>query len=218
MYPTMTQYRNKLVENKKSYVFIVVFFLMASKGNSQSEKKSFSSRLYFPFGIGYLNSPANNLKPGTILNMGVEYRLQDGNHGPYLRLNLDNRSNSYQRDAVDGTNIVQGKIKFNDYIGGVGYRMGIGRRFRQFALLQGGLSVCQFQNVAESGQSYVVENKEKTIPVLKAAGGIEYYVGKSSAITLEAGYIWHLEGTPFVHNQLSEGAFGISIGFSSTLF
>ncbi len=201
----------------KCLVTSVTFILFGLSINAQTPKEPLSSKLYFPFDIGYLNSPRNNLKPGIIVKMAIEYRLHS-TQGLYFRLNYDNRSNSYENQEVQGTNIVKGKIKFNDYLGGIGYRIRGNYKFRQFALLQTGISTCQYQNIETSDVNFIVKDKKKDIPVIKLTAGAEYYIGKSAALTFEAGYIWHLEDTPFGQNQMNEGALSFSVGLTTTLF
>nr|WP_320058357.1 hypothetical protein [uncultured Bacteroides sp.] len=203
--------------NSKYVIITFTLLIITIKGYAQSPKESFSSKLYFPFSIGYLNSPKNNLEPGIIVKMAMEYRFHSTD-GMFLRLNYDNRSNSYKKDEIQGTNIIQGKIKFNDYLGGIGYRISGKRKLRQFGLLQGGLSSCVYQNVATSQDNFIMKDKAKTIPIIKLTTGAEYYIGKSAALTFELDYIWHLKDTPFGQNHMNEGAFGISIGLTTTLF
>lgn len=203
---------------KSKYLLAPVIFILSGLSiNAQNPKESLSSKLYFPFDIGYLNSPRNNLKPGIIVRTALEYRLHS-TQGLYFRLNYDNRSNSYENQEVQGTNIIKGKIKFNDYLGGVGYRISGNSKFRQFALLQTGMSTCQYQNIEISDINFIVKDKKKNIPVLKLTAGAEYYIGKSAALTFETGYIWHLEDTPFGQNHINEGAISFSIGLTTTLF
>jgi hypothetical protein len=54
--------------------------------------------------------------------------------------------------------------------------------------------------------------------LIKLTAGIEYYIGKSAAITFETGYIWQLDNTPFGKGHLNQGALGVSIGLTTTLF
>lgn len=198
-------------------VILITFLLFGLNTKAQTSKESLSSKLYFPFDIGYLNSPRNNLKPGIIIKMAAEYRLYS-KQGLYLRLNYDNRSNSYANPEIHETNIVEGKIKFNDFLGGVGYRIRGNHKLRQFTLLQTGISECQYQNIEVSDVNFIVKDKKKTIPIVKLIVGAEYYIGKSAALTFETGYIWHLEDTPFGQNHMNEGALSFSIGLTTTLF
>lgn len=195
--------------------FVLVVYTINAKG--QSAKETFASRLYFPFDVGYLNSPGNNLKSGMITKLGVEYRLHT-THGLYFRLNLDDRSNSYKKEEIKGTNITKGKIKFDDYLGGIGYRIRGDHKLREFFLLQGGVSSCSYQDVESSGSNYIIKDRNKLVPLIKLTAGLEYYIVKSAAITLEGGYIWQLDNTPFGRSHMNEGALGISIGLTTSLF
>ncbi|SBV95967.1 exported hypothetical protein [uncultured Dysgonomonas sp.] len=206
-----------MMKKYRYLVILITFLLFGLNINAQASKQSLSSKLYFLFDIGYLNSPKNNLKPGTIVKMAAEYRL-DRAQGLYFRLNYDNRSNSYTNPEIQETNIVKGKIKFNDFLGGLGYRIRGNYKFRQFALLQSGISACQYQNIETADMNFIVNDQKKTIPIVKLTVGAEYYIYKSAALTFETGYIWHLVDTPFGQNHMNEGALSFSIGLTTTLF
>ncbi|WP_321480560.1 outer membrane beta-barrel protein [uncultured Bacteroides sp.] len=203
--------------HQKQYKWITfILLLLTMRATAQTQKERFTDKLYFPFGIGYLNSPHNNLQAGIIVNMAAEYRFHS-HHGMFLRLSYDNRSNSYKRDEINGTNITKGKLKFNDFLFGVGYRLNDEHRFHPFALIQFGPSFCEYQQIISSNGTYQIKEKSKTVPVVKLLAGGEYYIGKSAAITLDIGYIWSLKNTPFGQNHLNEGALSISIGLTTTL-
>ncbi|MFT4071512.1 MAG: hypothetical protein QM654_06290 [Dysgonamonadaceae bacterium] len=203
---------------QKQCKFISFILLMLSiKATAQIQKEKLTDKLYFPFGIGYLNSPHNNLKAGIIVNMAAEYRLHS-TQGMFFRLSYDNRSNSYKRNEISGTNITQGKLEFNDFLLGAGYRFNGQHKLRYFTLMQSGPSLCEYQQVISTNETYQVKDKSTTIPVVKLLFGSEYYIGKSAAISLDAGYIWSLKNTPFEQNHLYEGALSVSIGLTTNLF
>ena len=196
----------------------MVFSLsLSARTFAQSEKEHFTSRLYFPFDIGYLNSPGHNLQSGIIVKMAMEYRLHRLN-GWYVRFNVDNRSNSYNKNEVIGSNILKGKVKFNDYLAGIGFRFGHWHKVRQFCLLQGGIADCEYPNVLSYKDSYTLEYKHISIPEIKLSAGCEYYLQKSVALTLEIGYIWNLRSNTFDSGAIDQGALGISFGMSTNLF
>lgn len=64
-----------MMKKYRYLVILITFLLFGLNINAQASKQSLSSKLYFLFDIGYLNSPKNNLKPGTIVKMAAEYRL-----------------------------------------------------------------------------------------------------------------------------------------------
>lgn len=202
---------------KTKYIILALTsVLIITKTSAQSNKKSsFVSKLYFPFDVGYVISPGNGIESGSIVQTALEYRFHY-DHGFFIRFNYDNRSNDYKRSGISGTNVTEGKLKFSDYLTGVGYRVKTNSKFRPFGLVQGGISTFEFPTVAGPDNSFIVQDKQRIIPILKMTTGIEYYIAKNAALTIEAGYIYHFRSSPFWNDHMQ--VLGVSVGLTAALF
>ncbi|MCD4691987.1 MAG: hypothetical protein K8R79_03650 [Calditrichales bacterium] len=199
----------------KYFVCIVLFFPSASFAQSEEEKgRDILSGFYFPFDFGYIIPGSNKVFPGGQLKTGIEFRIKQTN-AFFFRFNFDNRSNQYKIPACEITNVSEGKLHFNDYVIGTGYRHG-GGKVKVFSLLQGGLTTCSFSVVSDFGNHYAVKDESESSFIMKSILGVEYYIAKNAAITLEAVYSIISEDSDFWEEKLS--SFGISIGMTATLF
>jgi hypothetical protein len=123
----------------KKVALICLWVLTTTKLLAQTEK--FTSRLYFPGGIGYnlVNSDAGGIafKNGVSLNTGAEYRPKYIN-AIFFRFNYDILNSGYTNNNIINTNVTNGKFTSNCFILGAGYRAsykGIGI----YGLLQSGI-------------------------------------------------------------------------------
>lgn len=197
------------------YFFICLFLLFPFASCAQSEEeKDMLSGFYFPFDFGYINPGSNWFSPGGQIKTGVEFRIEQTN-AFFFRFNFDNRSNKYNIPACEITNVSEGKLHFNDYVIGTGYRYGSGR-VKVFTLLQGGLTTYSFSVVSDFGNHYAVYDESETSFIIKSIFGAEYYVAENAAITLETIYSIISKDSDFWEERLSN--FGVSIGMTATLF
>jgi hypothetical protein len=188
---------------------------MCNKANAQTnDAETFLEKLYFPFDFGATFPSEKNISSGGYIKTGLEYRLRK-EQGVFFRFNFDNRNNKFTTQENQTTNVVDGKLTFNDYSIGLGYRFGQ-KKLKGFGLFQGGISDYNYPVVSGTLNNFSVTEKKSTTPIAKITLGFEYYVAKNAALTIETVYILQTSNSAFWHKSFS--TFGISIGLTTTLF
>lgn len=212
---------NKKLNHKAHYLkisFFIVPLILSLTNNaisqSNQDPSSFFSNLYFPFDIGVQRALEKNIDAGVLVKTGIEYRNY-GKHSWFIRFNFDNRSNKYSIRANETSNIIEGKLKFNDYLIGAGYRIG-SKKLKAIVLLQTGATSYEFPTIDGTTNSFILRDNTKTTFVIKPTLGVEFYLAPDVAITFETGYIFQPGETVFWDKQLN--VLGSSIGITAKLF
>lgn len=195
---------------------LITLFTFLSLGATAQINTNFPflSQLYFPFDAGYALTDAKTLQSGMLFKTGLEYRFKKP-VGLLIRFSYDNRSNHYKITQNTITNITEGKLKFTDYVTGVGYRVGQ-RKTRFFGLIQAGISVYNYPSITGSANNFTMTDKQSITPITKYTAGFEYYIAQNAALTLETSYALLPNRSVFWGKDFS--MFGISLGFTATLF
>jgi hypothetical protein len=195
-------------------IFVFSFFSKNALAQADTSKASFLSKLYFPFDLGYTLSEQKSILNGGQVKTGLEYRMKKEN-GLFFRFNFDNRNNRFEVTETATTNVVEGQLKFADYAIGFGYRIGK-KNIKAFALCQAGISTYNFPSITGICNNFKIKENQANTPVFKTTLGLEYYVAKNAAITIESVYILQTSNSIFWNKSFS--TFGISIGLTTTLF
>lgn len=194
---------------------IILFSFLSFAVSAQSDTTvSFLSKLYFPFDFGYAMNSTHTLQSGSLVKTGLEYRFKQTN-GLLIRFNYDNRSNHYKIIENTVTDITEGKLKFNDYVMGIGYRVGH-KKMNIFGLIQCGVSTYTYPSITDSINNFILIDKQITTPITKCTAGFEYYIAPNAALTLETSYALLPNHSVFWGKDFS--IFGISLGLTTTLF
>jgi hypothetical protein len=188
---------------------------MYSTSNAQSDSTStFLSKLYFPFDFGYTISKQKSISNGGLIKTGLEYRINQ-EKGLFIRFNFNNRINKFKISKNSSTNVIEAQLKFDDYVIGLGYRIGK-KKIKGFGLWQGGISTYSFPSIIGIYNNFKIKENQATTPVFKTTFGVEFYVAKNAALTIETVYIFQKSNSAFWNKSFS--TFGISIGLTTTLF
>jgi hypothetical protein len=199
----------------KPILIVCFLLLMYSVSNAQSDSSStFLSKLYFPFDFGYTISKQKNISNGGLIKTGLEYRINQ-EKGLFIRFNFNNRNNKFKISENSFTNVIEGQLKFDDYVIGLGYRIGQ-KKIKGFGLCQAGIGTYSFPSIIGISNNFKIKENQATSPVFKTTLGLEYYVAKNAAMTIETVYILQTSNSAFWNKSFS--AFGISIGLTTTLF
>jgi hypothetical protein len=199
----------------KLSIITLVLWCVCLTGHSQSkDSTSFLSKLYFPFDFGYTISKQKSISNGGIIKTGLEYRMNQ-EKGLFFRFNFNNRNNKFKISENPSTNVIEGKLKFDDYVIGLGYRIGK-KKLKVFGLWQAGISSCSFPCIIGIYNNFKIKETQATTPVFKTTFGLEYYVAKNAALTIETVYVFQNSNSAFWNKSFS--TFGISIGLTTTLF
>lgn len=200
--------------NKK---MVLIYFLTLASTKLLAQTEKFTSRFYFPGGIGYnvVNSDAGGIafKNGFSLNTGAEYRPKYIT-AIFYRFNYDVLNSGYTNNNIINTNVTNGKFTSNCFILGAGYRanyIGIGI----YGLLQPGIISHGYEKVTSLPNNEItVSNATQHNAILKAGVGVEYYIVPHFALVLEPSYYQNLSSK----TNLTPSYFNINIGFTTTLF
>lgn len=200
---------------KKTPFVIVVICLFGFKASAQ--KEPFTSRIYFPALVG-LNFTTNGnaelyIKKGITLNTAIEYRPTYVN-SLFYRFNYDALTDHYHDRAHRlHSNVKQGTLHTTFFDLGTGYR----RKFKKiglYLLLQPGIAIQSFDQVAVVNNGYSLTQVKENSANLKITTGAEYYIVPHFAIIAEPAYYRLFNGD----NKIGNSVFGISVGFTTTLF
>ncbi len=195
-------------------LILLSFFIVTVQANAQVENDNgLLSKLYFPFDFGSTFSSNANINAGGLVKTGLEYRFKEAG-GYFIRFNFDNRTNQFEISENQTTNVTEGRLGFDDYVIGVGYRHGR-RKFKVFYLAQAGLSSYEYPVVEGEAPAYKITDKIETTPIIKLVIGLEYYLAENAAITLEAGHYFHPSTSVFWDNLNTTV---VSLGLTTTLF
>ena len=175
---------------------------------------SLLSRFYLPFDFGATITQNKNMRPGILIKTGLEYRFKKTN-SLFARFNFDNRSNNYKLPNNPTTNVTEGKIRFNDYVVGIGYRIGK-KKIKALGLLQGGISTHEYPTLQGTTNNFIIVDRQVETPIFKLALGVEYYIAQNAALTLDTGCSLISDQSIFWSKHLS--IFEISLGLTASLF
>jgi hypothetical protein len=175
---------------------------------------NFLSRLYFPFDFGYSFTANKTMSAGGVLKTGLEYRIRR-TEGIFVRLNFDNRTCKYRTVENSLTNITKGSLGFTDYMVGLGYRIGE-NKVKPFGLLQLGVTSYVYPVIYGTGTNLTLSDSRKNSAIAKVTVGLEYYIAKNAAVTIEAVYVSIPSRSIFWDTYFTSGS--ISEGFTTTLF
>ncbi|MGN0187798.1 MAG: hypothetical protein ACI392_08675 [Paludibacteraceae bacterium] len=194
--------------------------------SEQSGFARFFSRLYIPCEIGVSYCPSGMLKPGYTLKVALEWRHNQAK-GLYYCLIYNDRALGYSEQLPIGSNLTKGKAHFSDVIIGPGYRFAVCKNFCIATLLQVGVSICEYNSVSTSSlinpknpsePLYDLEDRMCITPALRLSAYFEYYLFKTFALFLSAGYTQQLQPTPFSPTLRTDGCLGVNFGFTTTLY
>lgn len=204
----------RFIKRKFSLIFFFLLFTCGLVKAQNDNTATFFSRLYFPFDFGYAITRSDFLERGSLIKTGLEYRA-NSKSGFFVRFNFDNRSNRFHIAENTTTNVVDGKLNFNDYVIGVGYRIGK-RKLRIFGLTQTGIATYDFPHINGLVNNFKIEAIQSSTLINKFTFGLEYYIASKAAFSFESSYL--LQSSPSVFWINSHSAVMLSIGLSTTLF
>lgn len=178
------------------------------------DSTSFLSKIYFPFDLGYTVSDETTILNDVLIKTGLEYRFKQ-EKGLFVRFNFNNRNNEFRISENPLTNVIEGRIKFDDYVIGLGYRIGK-KEITGFGLCQAGISNYNYPSIIGNSTNFKIIENQATTPVFITTFGIEYYVAKNAALTIETVYLFQTSNAVFWNTSFN--TFGISIGLTTAWF
>jgi hypothetical protein len=136
------------------------------------------------------------------------------NYGVFVYITYDTHSNTYDSLCVEGTNVCNGEVWYNEVGMSVGYRFPLVKDIKAFyenpyfhpwdfyMSIQPGVSIATVKNItpeslnsSNSEPSYTMSNYDHVVPTLRMSAGVEWFIMPNFAVFAEASYTQHLMST-----------------------
>ena len=153
------------------------------------------------------------------------------NYGTFVYITYDTHSNTYDSLRIQGTNIRNGEVWYNEIGMSVGYRFPLVKDIRAFyenphfhpwdvfVSVQPGVSIATVKNIEayhptlddalSSGlvtePAYEMENYDHVVPTLRFSAGIEWFIMPNFGVFAEAAYTQHLMPTIIEQAAIDQG-------------
>lgn len=158
------------------------------------------------------------------------------NYGTFVYITYDTHSNTYDTLCIQGTNVRNGEVWYNEIGMSVGYRFPLVKDIKAFyqkpyfhpwdiyVSLQPGVTIATVKNIEvldAKGPYYEMQNYDHVTPHLRMSAGVEWFIFHNFGVFAEASYTQHLMPTIIeqaaIDKQQIKGPAGnmtISIGLS----
>ena len=162
------------------------------------------------------------------------------NYGTFVYITYDTHSNTYDSLYIDGANVSNGEVWYNEVGISVGYRFPLVKDIRAFyeqpyfhpwdmyVSIQPGVSIATLKNItpeplnsSNSEPSYTMSNVDHVVPTLRVSAGVEWFIFSNFAVFAEAAYTQHLQPTLIEQTAIRQeriqhpsGPINVSIGLS----
>ena len=153
------------------------------------------------------------------------------NYGTYVYITYDTHSNTYDSLLVQGSNIRNGEVWYNEIGMSVGYRFPLVKDIKAFyenpyfhpwdifVSVQPGVSIATVKNVAHylptvedilTGElttepTYEMTNYDHVVPTIRFSAGVEWFIMPNFGVFAEASYTQHLMPTLIEQAAIRKG-------------
>jgi hypothetical protein len=133
------------------------------------------------------------------------------NYGTFVYITYDTHSNTYDSLYVQGSNVFNGEVWYNEIGMSVGYRLPLVKDIKAFyenpyfhpwdfyMSIQPGVSIATVKNItpeplssSTSEPSYTISNYDHVVPTLRFSAGVEWFIFPNFGIFAEAAYTQHI--------------------------
>lgn len=209
------------LRDKRLTISCLLLFLclpVRSQSPTESKKYDFWEHLYMPLEMGYAISTTPGQEPAYLVNTGIEYRF-GREKGWFIAGDYDEHTHVYKNLDAQKTTIVEGDIRYTDFVIGPGWRQPLFKKISGTVMLQTGAtaSTIKHLNYVDNQDHYHLSDKRIAIPTAKLRIGLEYVFDSSFNLFIQANYTQHLQETQ-LEDHGAKGVFGISAGFNVNLF
>ena len=162
------------------------------------------------------------------------------NYGTFVYITYDTHSNTYDSLHVQGSNVFNGEVWYNEIGMSVGYRFPLVKDIKAFyknpyfhpwdfyMSIQPGVSIATVKNItpeplnsSSSEPSYTMSNYDHVVPTLRFSAGVEWFIFPNFGIFAEAAYTQHIlptiiEQAAMYRKEISRpsGPITLSVGLS----
>ena len=142
------------------------------------------------------------------------------NYGTFVYITYDTHSNTYEDLIIQGTNVRNGEVWYNEVGMSVGYRIPLVKDIKAFydkpyfhpwdfyVSIQPGISIATVKNITpmdDSKPSYDMSNYDHIVPTLRFSAGVEWFIFHNFAIFAEAAYTQHVMPTIIEQAAIDKG-------------
>lgn len=183
-------------------------------------------------GVGFTPNGIESATFNSAMRLGWRHHK---NYGTFVYITYDTHSNKYESLTIEGSNICNGEVWYNEIGMSVGYRFPLVKDIKAFyqapyfhpwdifVSMQPGISIATVKNITSVGSEpiYSMENYDHIVPTLKFSAGVELFIFSNFAVFAEAAYTQHLMPTLIekaaINNQDMKhpsGPITLSVGLS----
>ena len=159
-------------------------------------------------GVGITPNGIEGATFNTAMRLGWRHHK---NYGTFVYITYDTHSNTYDSLHVQGSNVFNGEVWYNEIGMSVGYRFPLVKDIKAFyenpyfhpwdfyMSIQPGVSIATVKNItpeplnsSTSEPSYTMSNYDHVVPTLRFSAGVEWFIFPNFGIFAEAAYTQHL--------------------------
>ena len=161
------------------------------------------------------------------------------NYGTFVYITYDTHSNTYDSLQVQGSNVFNGEVWYNEIGMSVGYRFPLVKDIKAFyenpyfhpwdfyMSIQPGVSIATVKNITPesttSEPSYTMSNFDHVVPTLRFSAGVEWFIFPNFGIFAETAYTQHLlptiiEQAAIDQEEISRPSGPITLSLGLSLF
>ena len=158
-------------------------------------------------GVGITPNGIEGATFNTAMRLGWRHHK---NYGTFVYITYDTHSNTYDSLHVQGSNVFNGEVWYNEIGMSVGYRFPLVKDIKAFyenpyfhpwdfyMSIQPGVSIATVKNItpessnSTSEPSYTMDNFDHVVPTLRFSAGVEWFIFPNFGIFAEAAYTQHL--------------------------
>jgi hypothetical protein len=153
------------------------------------------------------------------------------NYGTFVYITYDTHSNTYDSLLIQGSNIRNGEVWYNEIGMSVGYRIPLVKDIKAFyenpyfhpfdffVSVQPGVSIATVKNIEhysittediQNGEistspTYEMKNFDHVVPTLRFSAGVEWFIFHNFGVFAEAAYTQHLMPTIIEQAAINKG-------------
>lgn len=194
---------------------LILGLLSTAKGqDTTSIKNSVWDRLYFNwFDVGMIMPNSSALSNTIIFKSATEYRFRKSD-GLFIRFSSESSSPTYQLQvALDEINVIEGELRIQDWLIGLGYRVGE-QRFRGTLAMLYGVRRFNFPTYEIQNNTIQILDKKRFQGTASLVFSCEFYITSNILISLSGFYNHAFKQDLFWED--GQSAVGITFGLSSS--
>ena len=206
-----------------------------AQNNSESIKNKYTFGDFFDaldlptvLGVGFTPNGIESATFNSAMRLGWRHHK---NYGTFVYITYDTHSNKYDSLVIQGSNIRNDEVWYNEIGMSVGYRIPLVKDIKAFyekpyfhpwdffVSIQPGISIATVKNiepyyptlndVLSDGiiiePSYEMKNYDHIVPTLRFSAGVEWFIFHNFAIFAEAAYTQHIMPTIIEQAAINRG-------------